>query len=395
MITGWGGQLAFLDADSAFLVEYDLEPVQHFEPRSYSPDQQWAVARLDHAVELLRAVARDLDAARRRALPLQAKVLADYSPTRVVATLLEAVPELARRGRRGARVVTRAGPVFAPAEPIPRIAHFVFGLRATPEPFHLVHYLAIASCLDVVQPDEVHLHCYHLPYGPYWELVAPRVVVHHVEPARAVTEHAYDDPMVARYVYAHHADFVRLDVLAEHGGLYADLDTLFISPVPEHLWHVPCVIGREADVDDGRGGAPRPALSNALLMAQPGSAFVDAWRAEMAGALDGTWANHSCFLAYDLATRLPSDVHVEPQRTFHAFEPTPAGIALLLERPPPRLHGAASLHLMAHLWWEEGRVDFSTVHSATIDEDWVRTSPSTYATAARRFLPEPAGGASR
>jgi hypothetical protein len=387
VMTGWGGQLAYLDADSAFLVEYDLEPVRHFEPRSYSPDQQWAVPRPDHAVELLQAVANDVEAARRKVRPLQARVLAEYSPPRVVATLLDAVPELAdavdaaRPAVRAARGARPSGP------PIPRIAHFVFGLRETPEPFHLVHYLAIASCLETVAPDEVHLHCHHLPYGPAWDAIAPRVVVHHVEPVRAVADHTYDDPMIDRYVYAHHADFVRLDVLAEHGGLYADLDTLFVAPIPERLWDTSCVIGREADVPDRHGGAPHPALSNALLMARPESAFIDAWRAEIGGALDESWANHSCFLAYDLATRMPNDVDLAPQRFFHAFEPTPAGIALLLEHAPPRLEGLVSLHLMAHLWWEAERLDFSSVHAGMIVEEWVRTSPSTYASMARPFLP--------
>ncbi|HEY8216376.1 MAG TPA: glycosyltransferase [Acidimicrobiia bacterium] len=389
VITGWGGQLAFLDRDSAFLVDHTLEPVQHFEPRSYASEQRWAVPRIDHAVELLRAVARDLDAARRKAALLRAKVLHDYSSSRVAATLLDAVPELGAAVDTYARSVHARSQAAATVEPIPRVAHFVFGLRATPEPFHLVHFLAIASCLAVVQPHEVHVHCHHLPFGPYWDLVEPRVVLHRVEPAQAVSAHVYDDPVVAHYSYAHHADFVRLDVLAAHGGLYADLDTLFVSDVPEHLWRAPFVIGREADVDDGHGRA-RPALSNAVLMAKPGSAFVDAWRAEIAGALDGTWANHSCFLAYDLATRLLGEVHVESQRTFHAFEPTPAGIALLLEHPAPDLDGVVSLHLAAHLWWERHRVDFSAVHAGMIDEEWVRTSPSTYASAARRFLPEPA-----
>jgi hypothetical protein len=300
----------------------------------------------------------------------------------VVEGLLESVPELDLepiRARGVSSTETRA--------PIARIAHFVFGLRAEPEPFHLVHELAIRSCLQVVQPDAVHLHCHHRPSGPHWERIASDVQTHRVEPVRAVSERQYDDPLVARYSYAHHADVVRLDVLAEHGGLYADLDTLFLVPVPDRLWHDQFVIGREGDVVDPRGGAPRPALSNAVLMATRDSRFLATWRSEITGALDGSWANHSCFLAHDLAARLAADVHVEPQRTFHAFDTTPAGIALLLEHPPPDLDGMVALHLAAHLWWDEDRVDFTTFHAGQITEDWIRTSPSTYAVAARRFLP--------
>jgi len=95
VMTGWGGQLAYLDPDASFLVDYELEPVRHVDTLTYSPDQQWATPRLDHAAELLREVAADLAAARERAAPQRASVLRDYAGRRVVAALGEAVPELA------------------------------------------------------------------------------------------------------------------------------------------------------------------------------------------------------------------------------------------------------------------------------------------------------------
>ena len=271
---------------------------------------------------------------------------------------------------------------------IPRRAHFVFGLRPQIEPFHLVHYLAIASCAEVLDPDAIHLHCHELPYGFYWDLARPLVDLHRIAPIREVTDYPYDDPVVQHYSYAHQADFVRLDVLAEHGGLYADIDTLFVAPPPSTLWDAPCVIGREADVLDPRTGASRPSVSNALVMAEPGAQFVEQWRAEITGALDGSWSAHSCFLADDLARRYPDDVRVEPERTFHAFPPSVDGLHRLLVDHETDLSGVMSVHLAAHLWWEEDRRDFSPVHASQIDEAWIRAGNSTYAAAAARFLPE-------
>jgi hypothetical protein len=94
VMTNWGGQLAFLDPDFAFLVEYDLEPARHFLPRSYGPDQRWAVPRLEHAVAVLREIAADLAAACRRAAPLRETVLHDFAGPRVVTAFLAAVPEV-------------------------------------------------------------------------------------------------------------------------------------------------------------------------------------------------------------------------------------------------------------------------------------------------------------
>jgi len=271
---------------------------------------------------------------------------------------------------------------------IPRTVHFVVGLGSDRAPFHLVHYLAVASCLEVVQPDEVHVHCHELPHGSYWDLIRPHVELNRVEPVPEVSGFRYRDPLVAHYSYAHHADFLRLDALARWGGLYADIDSLFVAPFPDPLWQAPAVIGREADVPDATGRL-RPSVSNALLMAEPGAEFVETWRAAMPGAFDGSWSAHSCSLAYDLAQRHPESVRVEPQRSFHRFAPTPDGVRRLLVEREPDLAGTYSVHLNAHLWWEEERRDFIDVHSGTVTDHWVRTADTTYAVAARRFLPEP------
>jgi hypothetical protein len=271
---------------------------------------------------------------------------------------------------------------------IPRTAHFVFGLRPQVEPFHLVHYLAIASCAAVVAPERIVVHCHELPYGFYWDLVRPLVELARIEPVAAVVDFPYDDPVVRRYSYAHQADVVRLDVLAEHGGLYADIDTLFVAAPLADMWAAPAVIGREADVFDERLGRSRSSLSNAVVMAEPGASFVTRWRTRIEDALDGSWSAHSCFLADDLARAHPTEVRVEPERTFHAFPPSPDGLRRLLRERETDLRGVVSIHLAAHLWWEEERRDFSPVHAREVDEAWIRAGRSTYALAAQRFLPD-------
>jgi hypothetical protein len=97
VMTGWGGQLAYLDPDASFLVDYELEPVQHVETDTYAPEQHWAAPRVDHAAALLREVAADISVARARAAPQRARLLNAFAGPRVVAALEEAVPELATR----------------------------------------------------------------------------------------------------------------------------------------------------------------------------------------------------------------------------------------------------------------------------------------------------------
>jgi len=189
---------------------------------------------------------------------------------------------------------------------IPRIAHFVFGLKEQDRPFHLVHYLALESCRRVLRPEAIYLHYKHLPYGVYWDLIRPHLTLREVDLAPEVAGGPAASPLIpAQYSYAHHADFVRLDALIEHGGIYADMDTLFVRPFPPDLYCGPFVIGREYPVADERSGAWRPSLCNAVLMAEPGAEFAVAWRQRMGAALNGTWSNHSGFLAEELSQLMP------------------------------------------------------------------------------------------
>jgi hypothetical protein len=206
---------------------------------------------------------------------------------------------------------------------------------------------------------------------------------------RELPDAAYAEGLVPeRYRYAHQADFVRLDVLIEHGGIYADIDTLFLRPFPDRLRAHPFVIGREGPVRDERTGEVRPSLCNALMAAEPGSRFAHAWRKEMAAALDGTWSSHSGFLAETLARRLPGEVHVEPTVTFFPFHFTPEGIEALLARRADVPRAAMSVHLWAHLWWESRRRDFSDVHAGLLTTRRIRTHDTTYNLLARPLLPQ-------
>jgi FkbM family methyltransferase len=272
--------------------------------------------------------------------------------------------------------------------PIPRIFHFVFGLRKQTAPFHLLHYLCLESCLRVNQPDEIRLYYHHEPHGRYWDLVKGKISLHKVGLVPLVSGFDYSDPAIARYDYAHHADFIRLEKLLAAGGVYADMDTLFLQPLPEALYEKPFVLGREMDVAEG--GRVRRSLCNALIMSAPGAPFCRRWLERMPAAFDGSWSGHSTRLPQELAEEFPQEIHIEPEASFYSIPPTPAGLARLFEQAgefPPR---AYSVHLWAHLWWSPVRHDFSRLDANYFTEDYIRERDSTFNCAARRYLP--AGG---
>lgn len=275
---------------------------------------------------------------------------------------------------------------------IPNVYHFVFGLRPQTEPFHLLHYLCLESCLRVNRPDRVLVHLHNEPYGPLWDLIRPRIEVVPIPEHELTVDLTYHDDFTRSFSYAHISDFIRLRILHEHGGVYADMDTLFIAPPPAELFAERCVMGRER-VDTGAAGAPEGSLCNALIMAEPGSAFIAEWMKRMPGAFDGSWSNHSTFLPYRLSREFPDLVRVEPESRFFALDWTREGIGGLFEEDRPLPPDATSLHLWAHLWWDVERRDLSNFNHRLLTWDYVARARTTYARLAQPFLPAP--GAAR
>lgn len=273
---------------------------------------------------------------------------------------------------------------------IPRIFHFVFGLKAQTEPFHLVHYLCLESCRQVNRPDAIYFHYANEPYGPWWERIKPHLTLRRVE-REAVPEQAYSGTEEGRLIkqsgwsYAHEADFIRLKVLRDQGGVYADIDTLFVAALPEYLYLQSCVLGEEGALPDERG-ILRPSLCNAVIAAESGSPFIQRWLDQAYSAFDGRWNTHSCLLASQLWQAEPELVHVVPQRYFYRHTWNRAGIHNLFEQEDADLRDVCSLHLWSHLWWDEQRTDFTTFHAGLVTEDYLRQGKSTYAMIARRYF---------
>ncbi len=270
---------------------------------------------------------------------------------------------------------------------IPNEFHFVFGLRKQREPFHLAHYLCLESCRQVNRPAAIHFYYHYPPFGALWDRIRPHLTLEKVSLDPRVDGFRYRDARMGAYRYAHHADFIRLALLLERGGVYADIDTLFVRPLPARLFQHDFVMGREGEVWDPRSGAQVPSLCNAFLMSAPGAAFGKRWLARMPAEFDGTWSNHSTLFPQRLADEFPDEIHIEPQRSFFYLPPTILGLAALFEDRLQVPEEVYSLHLWEHLWWDEARVDFSDFHAGLLTAEFVRRKDTTYSRLARPFLP--------
>lgn len=270
---------------------------------------------------------------------------------------------------------------------IPRQFHFVFGLKPQREQFHLTYYLCLRSCLELNRPRRMFFYYHYLPYGHYWELIRPHLILVRVPRHFGLAGRYESGSANRRYSYAHHADFIRVQQLLARGGVYADMDTLFINPLPDHLFDCEVVMGREADVLCEHTGVYRPSLCNAFIMGRAGAPFLAQWLRLMPTYFDGTWSNHSCYLPFELSERHPQWVHVEPARSFFPYMWSREDLTVLFEGRREEHADVYSIHLWNHLWWGRWRRDFTAFHHGLITEDRIRRLDTTFNLLARPFLP--------
>lgn len=120
---------------------------------------------------------------------------------------------------------------------IPKIVHFVYGLRDPNPTLDLIHYLSIKSAHDRIKPDKIMFHYHHKPIGDYFERALPMLTLNQVN----MIETIFDKPVSH---YAHKADVVRLQVLQEYGGIYLDLDVISLKSL-DHLLSREFVMAQE------------------------------------------------------------------------------------------------------------------------------------------------------
>ncbi|KAI9029760.1 hypothetical protein CLU79DRAFT_696178 [Phycomyces nitens] len=182
-----------------------------------------------------------------------------------------------------------------PGTRIPKIVHFIYGLRGPDPTLDLIHYLAIKSAHDTIKPDKIFFHYHYRPVGHNFERALPMITLSQID----LVTNVFGRPVSH---YAHQSDVVRLQVLAEHGGIYLDLDLISLQPI-DHLLDHNFVMGQE-----GQGGSV--GLCNAMIMSRPNSYFLQRWYATYSSFDEKDWNYHSVVLPGKLAPYFPSEITI-------------------------------------------------------------------------------------
>ena len=164
---------------------------------------------------------------------------------------------------------------------IPNIVHFVY---IKERDWKLHHYLAVKSALVKAKADSVKIWLDEEPEGEWWDKTKPLVSVHKVKPPIEI----FDKPITQP---AHKSDVIRLQVLIQEGGIYADTDVIFVKPFTD-LLNNDFVMGHQG-IDGCEGLCP------ATMLGAKDSKFAKEWLAGFKDTFGGgppgsdTWCTHS------------------------------------------------------------------------------------------------------
>ncbi|CAM0141906.1 hypothetical protein VKS41_004392 [Umbelopsis sp. WA50703] len=184
---------------------------------------------------------------------------------------------------------------------IPKIVHFVYGMKDENPQLDLIQYLSIKSAQETIKPEKIYLHYHYLPTGEWFDLIRPLLTLRQVDIPTKIFGNRVDH-------YAHRADVVRLEALKEFGGIYLDLDVILMKSI-DHLLDEEFAMGQE-----GIGGWS--GLCNAVLLSRANAPFLQRWYETYKHFNQKDWNHHSVLLPRLLAAKFSSEIR---QLNYDAF----------------------------------------------------------------------------
>ena len=168
---------------------------------------------------------------------------------------------------------------------IPNIVHFVLADKAE-RFFDWTMYLAVVAARDRLKPEAIYMHLLDgvEPYGDWFQAAKPLVTIRPF--ARTEVPAILNGEPVAKP--AHVADFKRLRVLYEQGGIYMDTDHVALRSYAGL---------RRCSAVFGRGPEPSPGQPSQVqvgcIMASAKHPVLKTLLDRMTAAFDGGWVSHS------------------------------------------------------------------------------------------------------
>jgi mannosyltransferase OCH1-like enzyme len=143
---------------------------------------------------------------------------------------------------------------------IPKIIHFIWFSGG--RPFNIVNYIAIKAAMFHNPDYKIILHCTEEPNNIYYDYVKKDISINIIEEPSYINNNKV-------YAFQHKADYVRLNILKNMGGIYLDTDFILTKSLDIFL-NNNFVMGKERPNSEDF-------LCNCVIMSEPNSEIVNEW----------------------------------------------------------------------------------------------------------------------
>ena len=181
------------------------------------------------------------------------------------------------------------------------ICHFVFGMKKQSEDFLFSYYIAVYSAYLINNPYIIYFYYHYEPYGKWWDTLKliPTIQLMKIN----IPTHIGSKEIKKT---AHKADWVRMYVLYNKGGVYLDIDTICVKPW-DHLLNEDVVLGKE--VPNG--------ICNAIMFTKQKSDFFKLWLDKYESHFNpNKWREASIVLPELLSKKYPNLATVKDANVF-------------------------------------------------------------------------------
>lgn len=217
---------------------------------------------------------------------------------------------------------------------IPSVVHFVELKKDESSSLHFSFesFLAIYSAYLFVQPSVIYIHTDYTPQevahaavnGSSWTRKVLTGFPDTVRLNKVTAPTRANDLDITRI--EHKSDFVRLDQLTLHGGIYLDWDVLTLRSLDPLIDSgFKAVVGRQSDAT----------IMNGIILAARDAAVTRIMKRETPKAFNGDWVSHSVGLITSVAqavASIPREVLIMDPGAFAPFTWTQESVNAALER---------------------------------------------------------------
>lgn len=211
---------------------------------------------------------------------------------------------------------------------VPKIFHFIWFSKG--RGFNMIHYLCIKSAYNHHPGYKFKLHCDAAPPADnFWfQKIKPFVIVDIREPVEEINGHPVQ-------FFQHKADVLRLDVLLEEGGIYSDIDNLFIKSI-DSFRSIPEGLLLSYD------RSAKKSVGNHLILSIPNHRLLQEWRqiydTSWGTDMIANWFGHSTLIPYELSVKYPHLMHKQEAEYFCPFLWNQFNIFRSVDELPENVH---------------------------------------------------------